>query len=271
MSAERWRAVLYDLGCGLDARPVVDFVRSTFGPALSCSVRRLASDSELGRLARKLLRLRIPDPGRIGTCADYGPRELAAMTRILRGEGSPEDRTSLPLSGTGLMALLAGELGSRVYRPRSAHIVLTSLLPLTWDSADCRYHARSLLCGFPSIVSTTGAVEGPAKPRGYYIARMTGLSDEDARRKYIGRFLEHDDPRMPQVVCGLAAQAVFYFLTGEPFCEREGCRLFNAHWQEQLVEAQVNRAAFCEQHSKRLRELSGRRNGRGARGSGRRP
>lgn len=201
--------------------------------------------------------LRIPDPGRLGTSSVYSPEELASMTRLLKGEASPEERRASPVSGIGLLALLAGELGPALFRPRAIHIVFTSLLPLTWDQADCRYHARTVLCGYPSVVSTTGAVEGPARPRGYYVARLMGLSEEEARRKYIGRFLELDDARLPRVAGGLAAQAILYHLTGEPFCDDESCLLFNAHWQEQLVAAQVDSGRFCSAHARMVRSALG--------------
>lgn len=88
---------------------------------------------------------------------------------------------------------------------------------------------------------------------------MMGLTEVEARRKYIGRYLEHDDPRMPEVAKGLAAQAIFYSLTGEPFCEHEDCRLFNAHWQEQLVRSQFDSRRFCQSHGRFLKDLKKRK------------
>jgi hypothetical protein len=84
---------------------------------------------------------------------------------------------------------------------------------------------------------------------------MMGITEDEARKKYIGRYLEHGDERLSGVAKGLAAQAVFYHLTGQPFCEKEACRLFNARWQEQLLEAQVKSGKFCEQHGRFLKEL----------------
>ena len=53
-------------------------------------------------------------------------------------------------------------------------------------------------------------------------------------------------------------QAVFYSLTGNPFCEDKGCRLYNAHWQEDAIFAQLESGyEFCKEHTKFLRkELS---------------
>jgi hypothetical protein len=33
-------------------------------------------------------------------------------------------------------------------------------------------------------------------------------------------------------------KAVFCALTGDPFCENKVCRLYNAHWQEEVIGAQ---------------------------------
>jgi len=44
-------------------------------------------------------------------------------------------------------------------------------------------------------------------------------------------------------------QAVFNHLTGNPFCRNPNCRLFNAHWQEELIKAQLeSEEEFCEEH-----------------------
>ncbi len=51
-------------------------------------------------------------------------------------------------------------------------------------------------------------------------------------------------------------QAVFYALTGDPFCEDKVCRLYNAHWQEDLLFAQLGGAYdFCPRHTALLQNL----------------
>lgn len=253
---------LWDLGSGLALGEVRHFLEETFGPAVGCSPpRRLLPEGKLGPLARRLMDQRIPELGRLGTAgARFSAAELAVVARILDGKADPAERRASLFSGVGLSAALSGALGRTAFHDGNMHIVFTSALPCTWDTADCRFHPRAVVCGFPSVVSVSGAIEGPEKPRGYYVAKMMGLTEEEARRKYIGRFLEHDDSRLSEVAKGLAAQAVFYNLTGEPFCEKEGCRLFNARWQEQLVESHINNGKFCDLHGRYLKEL--RRRGR---------
>jgi hypothetical protein len=256
MPERRGRIRLWELGSGLPLGEVRTFLQETFGPALACPpAKRLVPESGLPSLAKALLPWRVSDPGRlISPGGRYTRGQLDAMVRVLRGAADPAERLSCLVSGPGLASVLSAVVPSN-YRDGERHIVFTPALPVVWEPSDCRYHARSVVCAFPSVVSTSGAVEGPARPRALYVARMMGLSEEEARRKYIGRFLEHGDPRLVEVAKGLSAQAVFYGLTGQPFCEHESCRLFNARWQEQLVESQVRSGRFCEQHERFLKGL----------------
>jgi hypothetical protein len=256
MAKDRGRIRLWELGSGLPLGEIRAFLKETFGPALSCPPpKRLVPDQRLPAVARSLLPRRVLDPGRLGQDGARPTRkEQDALVRILGGSAEPSERLAGPVSGIGLASALGAAIPSR-FAGGNADLVFTGALPVMWEPSDCRYHARALVCAFPSIISTTGAVEGPARPRAMYVARMMGITDDEARRKYIGRYLEHGDGRLAEAAKGLAAQAVFYHLTGQPFCEREDCRLFNARWQEQLVAAQVKSARFCEQHGRFLKEL----------------
>ncbi len=142
------------------------------------------------------------------------------------------------------------------------HIFFTNRLFATWDESNQRYHLRTSIYSIPSIISTTGLIEAPAKPREYYLLKqqyeklgkdIVGLKD-----KFKGRFIDYGDKRLTAVAKGYAMQAVFYVLTGDPFCEDKGCRLYNAHWQEELIFAQLESGyEFCQRHTQLLeRELS---------------
>ncbi|MFC1938628.1 DUF6775 family putative metallopeptidase [Chloroflexota bacterium] len=49
------------------------------------------------------------------------------------------------------------------------------------------------------------------------------------------------------------ARARITSLVGDPFCEDKGCRLYNAHWQEELIFAQLGAGyEFCESHTRLL-------------------
>lgn len=141
------------------------------------------------------------------------------------------------------------------------HIILTKKLFATLDD-DRRPHIRASIYGFPSVISTAGIVEGPAKPKEYYLYKQKytplGIWDiEEAKikRKFKGRFIDYGDKRMNEVLKGYIAQALFFYITGEPFCENKKCRLFNAHWQEDLIYSQIKLGKFCPKHKKLLKQI----------------
>lgn len=144
------------------------------------------------------------------------------------------------------------------------HAAVTSRLFGTYDIADARYHARVILCGYPSMISTSGIVEAPAKPREYYLMRekLRALGEdvpaEVLKEQIQGRFLDYDDPRMTEVMKGYSLQALFYAITHEPFCEDPECRLFNSHWQEEVLASQLGDKEFCDEHASLIRRISDR-------------
>ena len=139
------------------------------------------------------------------------------------------------------------------------HLVFTTRLTCTYDCDDYRYHGRAVICSNPSIISTTGIIEAPAKPRKYYLASYEnitrGLNLDSVKNQFRGRFLEFHDKNLGRVVRGYALQAIFYYLTSKPFCESKDCMLYNAHWQEELLHSQIEISSLCENHQKILDEL----------------
>ncbi len=140
------------------------------------------------------------------------------------------------------------------------HIFFTNRLFATWDESNKRYHARISVYGVPSVVSTTGLVEAPAKPREYYLLKqqyeMLGKDLLELKERLKVSFIDYDDERLTEVIKGYAMQALFYHLVGDPFCKDKGCRLYNAHWQEELIFAQLeSEYEFCRQHARILDSL----------------
>lgn len=139
------------------------------------------------------------------------------------------------------------------------HVVFTNKLTCTFDPGDSRYHGRAIICSNPSIISTTGIIEAPAKPREFYYEIFTkmirGLNLEPIKQKYRGSFLENHDKRLGKVAEGYVMQSIFYHLTGEPFCEYSDCRLTNPHWQKDLIHSQIEHGKLCKKHQKILDEL----------------
>ncbi len=138
------------------------------------------------------------------------------------------------------------------------HIIFTNKLTCTFDENDFRYHARAIIGSNPAIISTTGIIEAPAKPRQYYLDLMTNFSKnkvEEIKKKYKGEFLEYHDLRISEITEGYLLQAIIYYETGEAFCIHKDCRLFNAHWQKDLFFSQLENKRFCKKHKEILDEL----------------
>lgn len=140
-----------------------------------------------------------------------------------------------------------------------SYIIFTNRLFATWDEQNQRYHLRTSIYAIPSIISTTGLIEAPARPREYYLLKQQcerlGKDLAELKDKFRDSFLDYGDERLTEVVKGYAMQAVFYSLTGEPFCEDRGCRLYNAHWQEELIFAQLKSGyEFCPRHAELLKK-----------------
>ena len=134
------------------------------------------------------------------------------------------------------------------------HLIFTNKLTCTFDDSDYRYHGRALIGANPSIISTTGIIEAPAKPRQYYMEMMAnygmGLNIDSIKEKYKGQYLEYHDSRLDKIIQGYAMQTIFYYITGEPFCEFLDCRLNNAHWQADLLYSQLEFGKLCPRHQK---------------------
>ena len=138
------------------------------------------------------------------------------------------------------------------------HIIFTNKLTVTFDDEDFRYHARALISSNPTIISTTGVIEAPAKPKQYYLDLMTNFSEDkiqEIKEKYKGEFLEYHDSRLSDIIEGYVLQAIMYYETGEAFCEKKECRLFNAHWQKDLFYSQIENKKLCNKHQENLKKL----------------
>ena len=144
-------------------------------------------------------------------------------------------------------------------KEETLHIIFTNKLTCTFDENDFRYHARALIGSNPVIISTTGIIEAPAKPKQYYLDLMTDFSKErieEIKEKYKGEFLEYNDSRISEIIKGYVLQAIMYYETGDAFCEDKGCRLFNAHWQKDLFYSQLENKKLCNEHQKSIKKLT---------------
>ena len=132
------------------------------------------------------------------------------------------------------------------------HIIFTNKLICTYDTVDGRYHARTVICSNPAIISTTGMIEAPARSKEYYFeamkCKMQGLSINDVKKNYDQKFLNYHDKRLSKIAEGYLLQAVFYYISGDAFCDSLDCRLNNAHWQKDLLYSQLKIGKLCNKH-----------------------
>ena len=133
------------------------------------------------------------------------------------------------------------------------NIMITDKLLCTFDETDWRYHARSLICGNPTLISTSGIVEGIAKPRDYYYKLYFFQDDldivDELKREYNGLFIDYNDPRINDVIEGLVLQSIFYYInSGDPFCGDRNCRFFNAHFQDDIFRINIKEKKICQRH-----------------------
>lgn len=184
------------------------------------------------------------------------------------GNGSPVDSQNSSNNSCQKIAIIDGFYLQRVYsriinenesQLSHFHLVFEDNLVCTYDEFDKRYHARPIICGSPSIISIPSIIEGPAKPKGYYFKQMLkdllSISSKEIENEFASTFISYDDPRLTQVATGYVIQAIFFFLTnGNPFCSQYPCRLFNSHWQEELIYTQVINPVLCEEHLRILAE-----------------
>ncbi len=250
--------ILYDEGTseGLDISEIAQYLARTVGKAkievrgnpfvlnlpqgkVSDYARKIAG-IKIQEIHQKILPSHEPLYGEI----EYERRRILGKTRSF----------GILYDGFHLLRILC-EILPREERSREfVHIFFTNRLFATWDGNNKRYHLRASVYGVPSIISTTGLVEAPAKPREYYLLKQQyeRLRKDltELKERFKGSFIDYEDGRLTDVIKGYAMQAVFYSLTGDPFCEDRSCRLYNAHWQGDLIFAQLeSEHEFCEQHA----------------------
>ncbi len=257
------RILLYDdpSSPALDLEEIRSYLHENTGASVESRPEFFSHQrgEDLEALARSVTKTRVRNPR--GEPEEFEPLlgEVDFELRMLR-----DPRKRLPgilYDGfrfqNALRALLAQEERSW----RTMHLAFTSRLVGTFDPADRLYHARVIVCGYPSIISTSGLVEGPAKPREFYLVRRgysaLGLTPptDTLKEELRGRFIDYDDERTTEVLKGYVLQAFFYHATGDPFCSNPDCRLFNAHWQEEMIQSQLSSGELCEQHRSLLKGL----------------
>lgn len=224
-------------------------------PSILTSIRK----KRIEQISERLASARMKDPNKAEQSFEPMYGEIDYERRTVIGEAKIG---GIVYDGRRLEDIFIAILDQQSLRER-ASIILTDRLVSTYSTDDLRHHLRTIVCGFPSIVSIPGIVEAPAKPRAYYIMKqgmeLQGAGDvqlQELKKSFEGRFIDYGSPRTMEVLKGLALQGVMFHLTLQPFCDNKRCRLFNAHWQEELIGSQISSGKLCAKHGSVVRRLS---------------
>jgi len=205
-------------------------------------------------LAKGLAEIRVKNAFQKELNSNPLPLEVEVEKRTLSNH--PKVCPGVLYDGFGLQGLFRSLIPPFERTWEHLHIIFTHRLLGTWEEGDRRYHIRVIVCGYPSLISTSGIVEGPAKPKEFYRLRRIfkgDISVEALKENFQNQFIDYDDSRLTEVMKGYLMQAVLFHLEREPFCSEAVCRLFNAHWQEEVLKAQLTKPEFCKRHEEILR------------------
>jgi hypothetical protein len=178
------------------------------------------------------------------------PAEIDFEYRVLKG-------LSKPLKGLLYDGFMFQHTLGQICNSPFLFVYITDRLICTMGQ-DGKYHARTIILGNPAIISTTGLVEGPAKDTSYYRVKsvLSNISPEAEFKLEIGagkNYLSIDDRRINRIIPGYILQAVFFNYTSEPFCVDKMCRLYNAHWQKEMLMCQLQKGiGLCIKHRKKM-------------------
>ncbi|NOZ58735.1 MAG: hypothetical protein GXO66_04060 [Euryarchaeota archaeon] len=250
------RVLIYDEGCGeeVDLGELARYL-SERGARVELRGGFFARFASLEDAAREIAGMRISDPMKPVAREEPLYGEVRYELRVLQGKARAG---GVLYDGFALQHYMRSLLPGEEVSLERLHLVITPRLLATFSEEDRRYHLRAIILGYPALISTSGIVEAPAKPREFYLQRRLlgedALAEARLKQKLREKLLDYGDPRLGEVLRGYALQALFYQLFGEAFCENRRCRLYNAHWQEELIEAQLSQPELCERHEKMLKE-----------------
>ena len=172
------KVVLYDEGTSekLDLEEIARYLRGKLGK-VPVEIRDHFISVRPGKVAeyaRELASIKIHDINRRITSEQeplYG--EVQYEQRRISGKAKA---FGVIYEGVRLQRRFLELIAGRERTPDLVHIFFTNRLFATWGKGDRRYHARTSVYGFPSIVSTTGLVEAPARPKEYYFLKSSSRS-----------------------------------------------------------------------------------------------
>ena len=245
------KIILYDCSSDSKLEPtkIVNFLKKIF--PIKIEIRKNIIESTNHALMNKIFKTRIYDLKKPFKRKNEKEQEIISLKEINNKEKEIHD-------GFEFCNMLRELIPENENKINILNIFFIDYLIGTFSEDDFRYHARAMVGSNPIIISMSGIIEAPAKPKQYYLDKMTNSMtgiEEDLNEKYKGEFLEYNDSRISNIVEGYVLQAILYLETGDPFCKHRHCRLYNAHWQKDLLFAQLESRKFCKKHSKIIERL----------------
>jgi hypothetical protein len=216
------------------------------------------TQDKINYVVDKIVRSKVLDPRKSFAMHESTPIEIQFEKKVLANPGTRY--LGILYDGFELQSIFNHLIPSEENNLEHIHIAFTNRLVCTYSEDDSRYHYRAIICGYPTLICTSGIVEAPAKPKDFYFlqqyyASVGNMNLDEIKKKFEGRFIDYDDARLTEVVKGYVMQGLFYYIIGDPFCAKKECRLLNAHWQEDLIESQINNGNLCQDHLKMLNEF----------------
>lgn len=206
--------------------------------------------------AKKLVETRVRNPESKRREFEVAEEEIKFEKERIKK--SDRGMTSVLYDGYRLSQVMTDLLPEEERTEAFLHIIFTDRFFGTWKPATQRYHSRVSVYGLPTLISTTGIVDAPARPKGFHRIKKDDkerLSVRGQNERFRGEYVEYDDERLTEIMKGYALHAVFYHLSSWPFCEDNKCRLYNPHLQKNILAAQLTRPELCKKHQKMLQDF----------------
>jgi len=210
----------------------------------------IQEEKKLNFLAQKMAQIRISNINKREFSPSTFPVEIDYEKNHMDSE---KMASSCFYDGFEFQYLLRNHLFDFYYKNNIFVILITEKKLMTWET-DNRYHLRSIILGFPCIISRIGIIEAPAKPKEYYFIKNFAPPAE--LQKWLvenkNNYLELEDKRLQKVIKGYLLQCLYYIKNLEiDFCNDINCALYNSHWQEEVLKAQYNHK-LCKRHFERI-------------------
>ncbi|MGB9677199.1 MAG: DUF6775 family putative metallopeptidase [Candidatus Ratteibacteria bacterium] len=202
--------------------------------------------SKIKNIAERFSKIRVKDRKRkIKEDEVIYPVEIEYEEKRLKGEIK---KHGVIYDGFEFQDICKGLIKRKEMKINFVNIILTNQLIATFDENDKSYHLRVIILGQPNIISTTGIIEALAKPKEYYFKLQIGYDRFNLKKEFGDKIIDYEDRRITDILKVYFSQAIFYNIFGEVFCDDKKCKLYNFHWQQEIISHLESGTDFCEKH-----------------------